>query len=300
MIISASRRTDIPACYADWFFHRLKEGYVLVRNPMRYHQVSKISLSPEQVDGIVFWTKNPIPMLDRLKELRSYAFYYQFTLTAYGRDIEPNIPSKNDVLIGAFRRLCDSLGPHRVIWRYDPILFSAKYTLAYHMEYFFQIAKRLQGAADTCVISFLDLYKNTEANLRGLGLQPMDDPSIRVFAAFASKTAREFGMALKTCAESISLEEYGISHGKCVDGILLDAIRGYPVKASKDQNQRPHCGCDASVDIGMYNTCPGGCLYCYANYKKDAAFTAFQSHDSASPLLIGRVEVGDEIKERKG
>lgn len=298
MIISASRRTDIPACYADWFFRRLSEGYVLARNPVRYHQISRISLSPEAVDGIVFWTKNPLPMLDRLEALRPHAYYFQFTLTSYGRDIEPEIPSKNDALIPAFQRLADLLDPRRVIWRYDPVLLSAKYTMDYHFEYFYRIARRLKGYTDTCVLSFLDLYKNTEANLRGLGLETMDEAAIRAFAAFAAKTAQGFHMAVKTCAESIGLDEFGIGHGKCVDAGLLDAIRGYPVKVPRDPNQRPLCGCDASVDIGQYNTCPNGCKYCYANYKKDAAQGAFQSHDPASPLLAGSLGEGDVIRER--
>ena len=126
MIISASRRTDIPAFYAEWFFNRIKEGYVLVRNPMNYHQVSKISLSPAVVDGIVFWTKNPLPMMTRLDELREYPYYFQFTLTPYGKEMEPGLPSKKAVLIPVFRELSRKLGPDRLVWRYDPILLNPR------------------------------------------------------------------------------------------------------------------------------------------------------------------------------
>ena len=143
MIISASRRTDIPTYYADWLFNRLKEEYVLVRNPMNIHQIGKISLAPEVVDGIVFWTKNPIPMLDRLSELDKYNYYFQFTLNAYGKDVEPNIPSKNDVIIPAFQQLSKIIGRERIIWRYDPIFFNEYYTMEYHCKYFRMLAERL-------------------------------------------------------------------------------------------------------------------------------------------------------------
>mgnify|MGYP002798469658 FL=1 len=132
MIISASRRTDIPTYYSEWFFNRLKEEYVLVRNPMNIHQISKISLSPNVVDGIVFWTKNPIPMLNRIAELKKYNFYFQFTLNAYGKDVEPKIPSKKEVIIPAFQKLSEIVGKERVVWRYDPIFFNKKYTVDYH------------------------------------------------------------------------------------------------------------------------------------------------------------------------
>ena len=159
MIISASRRTDIPAFYADWLINRIKEKYVLVRNPINIHQVSRISLSPDVVDGIVFWTKNPIPMMVYLTELDKYTYYFQFTLTAYDNDVEPNIPSKNNVLIPAFRMLSKEIGRNRVIWRYDPIFFTEKYTLEYHCKYFRILAEKLGEYTEKCTISFLDLYK---------------------------------------------------------------------------------------------------------------------------------------------
>ena len=140
MIISASRRTDIPTYYSNWFLNRVKAGYVYVRNPMNAHQ---ISFSPEVVDGMVFWTKNPIPMLDKLDALKDYMYYFQFTLNSYGVDVERNIPSKNKVIVPAFQRLSDLIGPDRVIWRYDPIFLSETYTMDYHIRYFEELAKRL-------------------------------------------------------------------------------------------------------------------------------------------------------------
>ena len=143
MIISASRRTDIPTYYSDWFLNRVKAGYVYVRNPMNVHQISQISLSPEVVDGIVFWTKNPIPMLDKLDALKDYMYYFHFTLNSYSADVEKNIPSKSKAIIPAFQRLSDLIGPDRVIWRYDPIFLSETYTMDYHVHYFEELAKRL-------------------------------------------------------------------------------------------------------------------------------------------------------------
>ena len=162
MIISASRRTDIPTYYSDWFFNRIKEGFVFVRNPMNAHQISRIDLRPDVVDGIVFWTKNPLPMLDRLDLLKEYTYYFQFTLTSYGEDVESNIPSKSNVIIPSFQRLSDKLGPERVIWRYDPIFLSQKYSIDYHIHYFEMLAKRLSLYTKKCTISFLDYYCNTE------------------------------------------------------------------------------------------------------------------------------------------
>ncbi len=298
MIISASRRTDIPALYADWFFHRLKEGYVLSRNPMQYHQVSRLSLAPEAVDGFVFWTKNPLPMLARLDLLKPYAYYFQFTLTSYGQGMESNVPSKRDAVIPAFQRLADSIGPDRVIWRYDPVLLSAKYNEEYHQEYFYQIAKRLKGYTNKCIISFVDDYRGAGTRLKNCGLVAIGDEVQRKMAAGFAHSALTFGMVLETCAEKIDLSSIGIGCAKCVDGNLLNKLRGYPIKLEKDRNQRPHCGCDASADIGMYNTCTNGCLYCYANHAVAALSKAIMQHDTASPLLIGNIEPLDIITDR--
>ena len=157
MIISASRRTDIPAYYSEWFFNRLKAGYVLVRNPMNIHKISKVSLSPKVVDGIVFWTKNPTPMLKRIPELEQYSYYFQFTLNPYGRDVELNVPSKGRVIIPAFRKLSKLIGRERVIWRYDPIIINKKYTIEYHCKYFRILASKLSEYTERCTISFVDL-----------------------------------------------------------------------------------------------------------------------------------------------
>ncbi len=297
MILSVSRRTDIPALYADWFFRRLSKGFACVRNPMNPHQVSRISLKPEDVDGIVFWTKNPIPMLDRLCLLDNYPYYFQFTLTSYGRDTETNLPSKNDVLIPAFRRLSEMLGRHRVVWRYDPIFLSEHYTVEYHIRYFAKIAERLADCTEKCTVSFLDYYKNTRKNAPEI--RPPDDGEIRTLISAFAETSKHVGITLDTCAEEADLSEYGVSHASCIDAERLSRIAGKTIPAPPDGNQRKACGCRKAVDIGAYNTCVNGCRYCYANYILPLVRENHRCHDPASPLLTGNLTEEDKVTERR-
>ena len=257
MIISASRRTDIPACYADWFYHRIQEGFVLVRNPMNPRQISRISLAADVVDGIVFWTKNPVPMMERLNLLQDYAYYFQFTLNAYGRDLEPGVPSKQDVLVPAFQALSRKIGAERVIWRYDPVILTNIYTVEYHVRYFAALAKRLSGYTDTCIISFVDDYRHLHR------VQPtirtLQEVEMLFLAEQFSAIAQQHGLKLQTCAETLDLSSLQITHGHCIDGKRLERIIGQPIRTVRDRNQRSECGCAASVDIGMYHSCSNGC-----------------------------------------
>ncbi len=298
MIISASRRTDIPAFYAEWFHNRIKERYVLVRNPVNPHQVGKISLSPSVVDGIVFWTKNPAPMMAYLSELEKYAYYFQFTLTAYDRDVEPNVPSKNNVIIPAFQDLSKAIGRDRVIWRYDPIFFNERYTMDYHCKYFRVLASRLADYTEKCTISFLDFYKNTVRNMRPLHVQNEILEMQYELAQRFSEIAKEHGFYIDTCAEKIDLESLKICHARCIDKERLERIGKCRLTLGKDPNQRSECGCVASVDIGAYSTCKHGCLYCYANYSQSTVRRNTVAHDPNSPLLFGEIGEGDVVKER--
>ena len=299
MIISASRRTDIPTYYSEWFFNRLREGYVLVRNPMNARQISWISLSPEAVDGIVFWTKNPVPMLSRLGELEPYPYYFQFTLTAYGRDVEPNLPGKNGVLIPAFQELSRMAGRERVVWRYDPIFLSDRYTVEYHCRYFRVLAAKLGEYTEKCTVSFLDFYRSTARNMRSLHIREMTAAQQREMMERFSEIAGEYGLYIDTCSEAISLEDLGISHASCVDRERLERIGGYRLKAGRDRNQRKECGCAASVDIGAYDTCGNGCLYCYATDSPPRAAERVRAHRPDSPILFGTVGPEDVIRERE-
>lgn len=295
MIISASRRTDIPACHADWFFRRLEEGYALVRHPMNPHRVSRVRLSPDVVDGFVFWTKNPLPMLDRLSLLGDYAYYFQFTLTSYGRDVEPGLPSKRDVIVPAFRKLASLAGRHRVIWRYDPVFLSRTYTFEYHVRCFERLAELLAPCTERCVISFLDFYRDTKRNMASLGLQDFSPDLQTALAARLAESARAHGLRLESCAESLDLSRFGIAHARCVDADLIGSIGGAPLQVEADRHQRPACGCAQSIDIGAYGSCPHGCLYCYAGGGR----AAVKSCDPDSPLLAGALRPDDVVTERR-
>lgn len=299
MIVSASRRTDIPAFYSDWFLNRVRAGYAYVRNPMNVHQISQISLSPELVDGIVFWTKNPTPMLDKLDALRDYMYYFQFTLNSYDADVERNLPSKSKVIIPAFQRLSGLIGPDRVIWRYDPVFLSRTYTMDYHIRYFEELAKRLSPYTKKCTISFLDFYRNTEKNLSSLSLERFPAEQQEQLAKSFAEISHSYGLHIDTCAERIGLERYGIEHGRCIDSQLLGQLIQCPMDAKKDRNQRLECGCAESVDIGAYDTCRNGCRYCYANHSEKLVCANSSRHHPDSPLLVGEIGMEDKITQRK-
>ena len=258
MIISASRRTDIPTYYSEWFFNRIKEGYALVRNPMNAHQISKISLNPDVVDGIVFWTKNPTPMLAKLDRLKDYTYYFQFTLNAYGQDVEASIPSKNNAIIPAFQKLSDVIGPEKVIWRYDPIFLNETYTFEYHVHYFEELAKRLSPYTKKCTISFLDFYRNTEKNIAGLSVEKFTQDMQELLAKNLVEIAKSYGLKMDTCAEGIDLQKYGIDHARCIDDRLFAALLNCPLKVGKDKNQRLECGCiERTADGAVHKTGAG-------------------------------------------
>ena len=299
MILSVSRRTDIPNYYSEWFFNRIKEGFVYVRNPMNIHQVSKIDIRPEVVDCIVFWTKNPEPMIDRLEELDAYNYYFQFTLTGYGKDIESNVPHKKDKMIPIFQKLSKQIGKEKVIWRYDPIIFTRKYTPEYHIRAFEHIARALKGYTDKCVISFVDIYAKNKKNMKTLEAYEIDKTELLEFTKTISKIARENQMTIGSCAEDIDLEECGIRHNCCIDKVLIEKIIGYRLKVEKDKNQRQECGCMESIEIGTYNTCKNGCKYCYANYSGDSVVKNCNIYDPKSPILCGVINADDKISNRK-
>ena len=299
MILSVSRRTDIPNYYSDWFYNRIREGYLYVRNPMNYHQVSKIDLSPELVDCIVFWTKNPQPMMARMDELSAYSYYVQFTLTGYGTDVEPGVPHKKDRMIAIFRELSEKLGSHRVIWRYDPILFNPVYTKEYHLNAFGQIADSLKGYTHKCVISYVDSYAKIQKRMRALEIQEPAEEEIRAFSRELSRIAKGAGMEIGACAEKMDLTDCGISRNHCVDQALIESIIGCPLKVNKDKNQREECGCVESIDIGSYDTCRNGCKYCYASRSDEVILKNCRNYRVDSPMLCSELMPEDKITERK-
>ncbi len=299
MILSVSRRTDIPNYYSEWFLNRIKEGYLYVRNPMNTHQISKILLSPEVVDCIVFWTKNPEPMFSRLDELDEYKYYFQFTLTGYGNDIECNVPHKRKSMIPIFQKLSQKIGKEKVIWRYDPIIFTNKYSLEYHLKAFGQIAGELHGYTSKCVISFVDIYAKNKRNMDTFNPIALSENNLVSFGKEISLIADRYNIKVASCAEAFDLSSCGIAHNCCIDKELIERIIGCKIQAGTDRNQRKECGCIESVEIGTYNTCKNGCQYCYANYSQKSVSQSCKLYDVNSPLLCGEITENDRITERK-
>jgi hypothetical protein len=267
---------------------------------MNIHQISRINLSPDVVDGIVFWTKNPVPMLEKLAELRDYTYYFQFTITGYGADIECNLPDKNKIILPAFKKISEIIGADRIIWRYDPIFFNPKYTFDYHIRAFGKIAEILSGYTKKVTISFLDCdYRNVKNNISSLNLTQLGYEEQIAIAVEFSKIAEKFGLIIDTCAEKIDLSEFGVTHASCIDIKLFEKILGVQMKSEKDKTQRKECFCNSAIDIGAYNTCLNGCKYCYANYNQKTVFENNFAHNPDSPLLFGDITAEDKITDRK-
>lgn len=295
MILSVSRRTDIPCCYGEWFLHRLREGYVLVRNPMNHAQVSRVPLSPALVDGIVFWTKDAQNFLSYLQEIdkMGYRYYFQFTLTPYGHDLEPGLRPKAEIL-QTFLDLSDRIGKERVLWRYDPIILNDEWTAERHVEAFARLCDLMSPYTQRVTISFVDQYKK----IRSAHIRPLTEEEILLLGERFGRIAAEHRLPIVTCCEEADLSAFGIGHGSCIDAALLERLCGCPLDIAPDKNQRGGCGCVKSIDIGTYNTCPNGCLYCYANRSAASAVANYKQHDPKSPLLCDRLAEGETPRER--
>lgn len=300
MIVSVSRRTDIPAFYSEWFIDKIEQGYLYVANPFNPKQVSRIILSPQTVDCFVFWTKNAAPMIDKLCILdeMGYKYYFQYTITPYNSDIEPGIKDKNEI-INAFINLSKMIGKEKVIWRYDPILLSEKYNKDYHYIIFEDMCKRLCKYTEKSVISFLDMYAKTKRNTRDLDLVDLKTEDMIEIASKFADISENYGLYIETCSEDIDLSSLNIQKGKCIDDRTIEKILGCPIEVKKDDTQRDFCGCVKSVDVGQYNSCKHFCLYCYANYNNALVTHNCKSHDIHSPLLIGKLKNDERITIRE-
>ncbi len=296
MIISASRRTDIPALYSEWFINRIRAGFCTVPNPFNRKQVSRVPLGPRDIDVIVFWTRYPRPLFQHLPELddRGYRYYFQYTLMDNPRALDQKVPSHR-VSVETFRELADQIGPERMIWRYDPIVFSNLTSASFHQETYERIASELCGYTHRSIISIVDMYSKTQrraAKLKAEGVEitPYKGTSSKRFDQLMAglvHSARENKMEIFSCAEDLPLEQYGIRPGKCVDDELISRIFGIAVTTTKDSRQREVCHCVLSKDIGMYDTCLFGCQYCYAVNSFKRARLNYQKHDPKSPSLVG-------------
>ncbi|MCC8019672.1 MAG: DUF1848 domain-containing protein [Rikenellaceae bacterium] len=263
MIISASRRTDIPAFHSEWLINRLRAGFVLVnphRSSGRFH---RIPLFPDVVDCIVFRTKNPAPMLGRLDALRDYNYMFNITMNPYGRGMETGIPPLKE-RVGTFRRLADKTGPLGMVWRYDPVMLSPDYDLGFHCRAFTYLCRELQGMAYKCIVGFIIHHPFVAKKIDPYRIEHRSvEDVLRIGELFAGIAGR-YGVLLETCAEEVDLDRFGIRHGACVERHHLEKLCGYRFGRVKEKYLRPHCNCMESVDIGHYSTCGNGCLYCYA------------------------------------
>lgn len=295
MIINTGMRTDIPAFFSKWFFNRIKAGYVNVRNPYYPSQVTKYRLDPDVVDCLAFCTKNPAPMLDRIHELDAYGQYWFVTITPYGREIEPRVPPVGNV-IESFKRLSKTKGAESTGWRYDPIFISEKYTLENHVESFERMSEKLSGYTSDCVISFIDMYENTRRNFTGI--RPVTKGERLILGEEFVRIGRKNGMRIKTCVEGKDLSVLGVDCSGCMSKAVVERAIGKTLHVPKKEPIR-ECDCVLGNDIGAYDTCGHGCVYCYANHDSKTAMNNLRKHDPESPFLTGCSMDGDIVREAR-
>jgi hypothetical protein len=294
MLINSGMRTDIPAYYSEWFYNRIREGYVLTRNPYYPEQVTRYRLTPDVVDCLCFCSKNPEPMLDRLSELDPFRQFWFVTITPYGKEIEPNVPQKCRVM-DTLIRLSEKVGVPAVSWRYDPIFLTERYDLDFHIRSFEAMAAYLSGHVDSCVISFIDLYAKTRRNFPQVREVTKEEQAI--LGSEFSRLGEKYGIRIRSCCEGTDLAAYGVDVSGCMTRQVIERAIGIGLSVPKKEKcQREACDCLMGRDIGMYNTCPHGCIYCYANYDRDTVRANVRQHDPASPFLIGGHREGDKVR----
>ncbi len=299
MILSVSRRTDIPAFYHEWFLNRIKEGFVVIKNPKNEHQIRKVNLDPEVVDSIVFWTKNPGPMIPYLDELNSYSYYFLYTINPYDRNIEKDLPAI-DKRLRMFKTLSEKIGKNRIVWRYDPIIFSKEWDVDYHIEQFDILSDILKYYTDTVIISFLQFYRVHRKSLLERGFREPDSDEVRKVCVEIVNLCKKKGLKVQSCAEEKNLIPFGVFPGKCVDDERISGLLGEKIKGKTDPSLRNKCLCIESIDVGAYNSCLYDCIYCYANnIKKDHRISNAIRHNKNSPILLGEIEDLQNLTERE-
>lgn len=294
MILNVSGRTDIVAFYSKWFLNRLKEGYVDVRNPFNPNLVSRIDF--DDVDLILFCTKNPIPIVDKLGDIK-IPYIFHVTITPYKDDIEPNLPSKSKI-IEAVKKISTRVGIDNIYVRYDPIFISEKYNIEYHIKAFTKLCSLLKGYVKTIIVSFIDNYKNVRKNLPYLKYRSFTEEDYKLIGENFSKIAKDNNMVIQTCFEERNLTEYGFIKGECMSKELAFKLTGKTYKKWQARKGNA-CNCVELVDIGVYNSCNHLCKYCYANYDESKVKENINNHDINSSLLIGHINSDDIIKLRK-
>lgn len=289
-IISASRRTDLPAFYSRWFMNRIRAGFCHWINPFS-GQVNRVSLRPEDVLAIAFWTRNPRPLLPHIDYLRAegYRFYFHITINGYPRSLESHGQSLEEAA-DAFRRVAEAIEPWPVFWRYDPVILSNHTPVEYHLERFAQIAGGLAGHTERCYFSFLSMYGKTRRNLEkvrreeGVAVEETaPEERIRV-AGLLRDVAASHGITLHSCSAD-ELAGAGIRKGACLDPGVIESLGAVPDRQLKPAPTRPDCGCVEATDIGAYDACVFGCAYCYATTSREVALKRLRAHDPEDTIL---------------
>ncbi|MCR5762730.1 MAG: DUF1848 domain-containing protein [Treponema sp.] len=297
MILNISGRTDIVQYFSDWMFNRFRKGEVYVRNPMFQNKITHYELNPQKVDCIVFCSKNYAPSLGRLNEITDrFPSYFHYTITAYGKDIEPGVPSI-DESIDTLLRLERLVGAKRIAWRYDPVILTKKYTVQQHLITFEHMAARLSGHIDRCIFSFVELYKKLEYNMPELILFTEED--MDALAEGFGRIAAKYRIRIQTCACQADYARYGIHSSGCVTLPILAQATGLSFKDLKHSGMRNSCRCMAYNDIGRYDTCINGCRYCYANQNAELARQNYALYDADAPMLIDSMQEGDIVSHSK-
>ena len=295
MIINTGGRTDTVQYYSEWLLNRFSEGYVLSRNPLFPNKVTRYELTPDKVDCVVFCSKNYKPILSRLHEITDkFNTYFHYTITAYGKDIEPGVPSIDESMETRIE-LSKQVGKQRVAWRYDPVLLTEKYTVETHLQTFEHMSKTLTPYIDRCIFSFVEMYRKLEINMPEL--LPLSAEDMEALAQGLGSIAEKYGIHIQTCGTNGDFTRYGIQSSGCMTLDILGGANGIVFKDRKHKGTRHGCHCIESRDIGAYDTCMNGCKYCYANKTPRKAFENYKMHDPESPLLLGQIKLDDTIQQ---
>ena len=295
MIINTGSRTDTVQYYSEWLLKRFQEGFVYSRNPLFLNKVTKYELNPEVVDCVIFCSKNYEPILGRLHEITDrFNTYFYYTITAYGKDIEPNVPSIEDS-IETLIKLSEIVGAKRIAWRYDPILLTEKYTKNRHYETFDYMSEKLSPYIDRCIFSFVEMYKKLKTNMPEIILLTQEDKD--EIAKNIGLIAQKNKILLQTCATLENYEKYNIIQSGCITAEILGTANGVTFSNIKHSGNRKGCRCMENRNIGDYDTCPNGCKYCYANQNPQIAKKNYEKHNIDSPLILGGLYPTDEISQ---
>ena len=294
MILNTGSRTDTVQYYTEWLLKRFEQGFVYSRNPMFPNKVTKYELDPQTLDCIIFCSKNYEPILPYIKNITDkFNTYFHYTITAYNKDIEPNVPTI-DKSIETLIKLSNIVGKQRIAWRYDPILLTKKYSKELHYKTFDYMAQKLSPHIDRCIFSFVEMYKKLKTNMPEIILLTNED-KVEI-AKNIGLIAKKYNMIIQTCATETNYKDFGILHSGCLTSEILGQANSIKFKSIKHSVNRKNCQCIESRNIGDYDTCPNGCKYCYANQNPEIAKINYQKHNPNFDLILGNLQDTDEIQ----